>query len=423
MKTSATIITVACSLLVGACVTEEPARRRPQPAPAPKAAGEKAVLPEGKVAEPVPLSATTSATLSAIIYPAGSVPYDGLSLPLVSPDGKFLAVEQGTPPTWDTLTASPGQAPSLGTRLAVYDISRGTAKETSPPEQPPRGAILGRSCDAAGYLVESPQPDGSRWLARVSWLSGRSEWLAQGQTVNAHGTLSPAGLFAFVRSPVAGKAAALVLRGTDGREAIKSLDDSSAAYPLFSPDGRNIFAFFLSDRGMEFVGFRLDNPREPAFGNTVMRQLVTKTNELALAYQCVAPVAPCLPGYSDESPDSPVLILHPVMARMAALDMRDGAFVGLSPRSQAAIASPFPGNPGYIQTTPEGLTFIPPPSSSDSRESRGRPPIGAKLMDAPYVPRSTTNPDRPLVLFGPAGKNDLNRLVVLGMGLAPPPKD
>ena len=118
-----------------------------------------------------------------------------------------------------------------------------------------------------------------------------------------------------------------------------------------------------------------------------------------------------------------MLILHPVMARMAALDMRDGAFVGLSPRSQAAIASPFPGNPGYIQTTPEGLTFIPPPSNSDSRESRGRPPIGAKLMDAPYVPRSTTNPDRPLVLFGPAGKNDFNRLIVLGMGLAPPPKD
>ena len=124
-----------------------------------------------------------------------------------------------------------------------------------------------------------------------------------------------------------------------------------------------------------------------------------------------------MPGYSDDAPAQPLIILHPGMSRMAVLDLSSGIFIGLSPKSQAAIISPFPGNPGYFQTTPEGLTFIPPPNNS------AKPAPGARLMDQPYVPRATTNPDRPLVLLGPASKNDPSRLVILGMGLAPPAKD
>lgn len=424
MRSVTSSILLLCVLSVGACVTEEPSRKRPRPAAEsrPVPTGEKATMPEGKIAEPVPLGATVSAALSAVIFPAGTVSYDGLALPLVSPDGKLIAVEQGTPPTWDTLLGAPGQAPSLMTRISVYDISGKGLKEQYHTEPTVRGAILGRACDGRGYLVEAPQPDGARWLARVAWLTGKVDWLAQGQVVNAHATLSPSGLVAFVRSPVAGQRASLVVRGTDGREVVKAFDNGSAAYPLFAPDGRHVYVFLFSDQAMEFVGLRLDNPREPDIGRTEVRLLVAKSSELALAYQCVAPVAPCLPGYADDSPETPVLILHPIMMRMALLDPRDGAFVGLSPKSQAAVASPFPGNPGFIETTPEGLTFIPPPPLAGFDESRtGKPSVAAKLMDTPYVPRVTTNGERPLVLFGPAGKNDPSKLLVLSMGLAPPP--
>jgi hypothetical protein len=241
----------------------------------------------------------------------------------------------------------------------------------------------------------------------------------QGAAVNAHGTLSPAGLLAFARAPVAGQKASLVVRSTDGREEAKSFDEGSVASPLFSPDGRHIFCFLFTDHAMDLVGMRLDNPREPSVGRTVFRQLLVKSSERALAYQCSASVAPCLPGYSDDAPATPLVILHPVMGRMAVLDLGRGVFSGLAPRSQAAVASPFPGNPGYFQTTPEGLTFSPPPRPGDAS---AKPALGARLMDQPYVPRITTNPDRPFVLLGPAGK-DPNRLVILGMGLAPPAQD
>jgi len=44
----------------------------------------------------------------------GDVEYDGLALPLISPDARFIATQVGPTPSWETVLAEPGAVASSG---------------------------------------------------------------------------------------------------------------------------------------------------------------------------------------------------------------------------------------------------------------------------------------------------------------------
>src|SRR5687767_12585942 len=117
-------IALSAAAVAGGCVTEtRPTARSGDPA-----TRDGAGLPGQPVARPL-AGAVTNTRITVGVRPIGSVPYDGVVLPLVSPDGKLLAVEQGTAPGWPALLATDDAVLPLATTLAVYDLG------VSPPKR------------------------------------------------------------------------------------------------------------------------------------------------------------------------------------------------------------------------------------------------------------------------------------------------
>ncbi len=113
-----------------------------------------------------PVGSSRVVHVSAAVRPLGSVPYDNLSLPLVSPDGRFLATQTDVPPTWQTVLAGPEATAPEATAVEIYRIHAGQINApTSGPEFVavlPEPVVMGRACDERGFLVESVRPDGPR---------------------------------------------------------------------------------------------------------------------------------------------------------------------------------------------------------------------------------------------------------------------
>jgi hypothetical protein len=374
------------------------------------------------VATPAPAGATVTARLNFRLQPLGAVSYDGQVLPLVSPDGKFMAVEQGDAPTWADMLAAPEATGSRGTSLTVYDLSQSPMREVSLREHPDRGAILGRSCDTRGFLVEWPRPDGSRWIGRVPWLGGPTEWLAQGAEVSAHAVLADDGAIAYTRRAVGGDdRSELVVRDAQGGVRTWSLPGASCAFPLFTDSGRVVCTLLLSPAGLEIAAIRVghaDGTRAMTLGAPLSRRVLASTGNMTTAYQAVAgaSAAPIAGAHGAPPGEEPLLLFHPGLARIAAFWWRDGTILPLAEGSIAGVYSNLVEPPGCFLTTPDGLVFAPLPGSGPDPNPR---PV-ARLMEVVYVPRGTRDADRPLVLIGPASKRDPTRLTVVGFTPLPP---
>ncbi|MFM9996627.1 MAG: hypothetical protein ACKVU4_12610 [Phycisphaerales bacterium] len=377
----------------------------------------------GPVASPA--GSTTTFHVRTEVIPLGALPYDGQVLPLVSPGGRYLAVQDGAPPTWSTLLAEFAATPPTATRLGVYDMAARPPARVELPEPLPRGLVLGRACDDRGFLVEAPRDDGSRWIGRVGWLGGGVEWLVQGTAVNAHAALTRDGDALFTRRSPAGDRAALVLRSADGHEAELSDPAGSYAMPLVAGDPRTAHALVFSPQGLELETLRIvEDP--PGGGRRVLvpagaRSRLASRGDAALAYQVAAPAQLPWPGDTLRDPRAPVVLYHPRIGRMAVFDEASGSFVALAPGSIAAAHWPRAGREGFFCTAPQGLVFTPTPTPEERGSLRPRPP-DARVLASPYVPRLTGDPQRPLLLFGP-DPQDRSRLQLFQMRLdggAPP---
>jgi hypothetical protein len=143
---------------------------------------------------------TSRSTLvrAAILPLSQSIPYDGVVLPLTSPDGNFIATQSGVPPTWDTLLANPGASPPAATAIQIFrvDLASRHVEAATMLTEP---CVLGRSCDDRGFLVESPREDGSRWIGHASWTTGQIDWLVKDEHVNAFAAIGPRGELAWCR--------------------------------------------------------------------------------------------------------------------------------------------------------------------------------------------------------------------------------
>ena len=142
----------------------------------------------GMTAVPSNQSSVSGATIA--IWSLGSVDYDMLALPLVSPDGRFIAVESGVAPTWPMLLADPNADPSSATRINIWTIDpiNRTMAQHLTLDQP---LLLGRGSNNDGFLVESIQPNGSRWIGLVDWNSGKISWLVRNEHINTQAAFGP----------------------------------------------------------------------------------------------------------------------------------------------------------------------------------------------------------------------------------------
>lgn len=418
-------------LLASGCVVEKQNKPRTGITYAPEAQNQRgggaaapAELPKGPIAKPAN-APRSNARILVQVDPLTTVTYDGQVLPMVSPDGRFIAVEDGEPPSWPTILAQPGAQPPVGTHLVVYNVSAAPPQERteimSYPQPLPRGLMLGRSCDNQGFLVEAPQPDGSRWIGKVMWITGQLQWLVQGDAVNAHAVYGPQGHLLYTTRPVTSDRFELVMISKAGGESRRS-GEVSYMFPLTTGEQDVVYAMSLGTVGLEIEAIRVveDPPGSHHFrlGLPLSRELIGKPADVALAYQVTSIVQNAV--VTGREPDqsvtpAPLAILHPRLDRMAIFDTQASTFVPLPVHSISAIRWSESPEGGYLCTTPQGLMFsrTPVPGAPPSRTN-----TDVRLDPVAYVPRATANPQSPVILIGPplknpTGKLDIRRLKVV----------
>jgi hypothetical protein len=409
---------LAAGLMASAgCVTEErPVNRQAGPPSGvrvgspPRSAAQ---LPAGPVATPL-AGATVNTSAQVEVIPLGVISYDGQVLPLVSPDGRFLAVEEGEAPSWQTLLATTSAAPPVRTKLKWFTIADDKLTAVEPPAALPLGLLLGRASDAHGFLVESPRPDGSRWIGRIGWIGGAVDWLVQGDDINSHAVITASGDLVFTRRTGSSPQCRLVLRASDGVESAWGDAGESWLFPVCTSEHDRVFALVESDDGLDLACVGVDRATgSPRLAGVLWRTHLFASFEPGVPYQMTAPTPQAWVGARRD--DEPLLIFNPVRNRMMRVDSRSGEMFPLPARSVAAASSPLVGAPGWYCATPEGLVFSPASVPSQESGHNGDVPVVRVLGDA-YVPRATTDAPRPFILIGPV-RDDPKRLRIVAMRL------
>lgn len=411
---SVVALIAAVALALASCVVERasnpgvpvrPANAAPRSTPP-------VPLPDGPVATPanVPQS---NASIRLDLEPLGTVVYDGQALPLSSPDGRWLVTQSGEAPDWATILADDGAAPPNRTTLTIFESAAAPLKASSNSAQLPPGLMLGRAADNAGFLVEAPQRDGSRWIGKVLWASGRLDWLVKDANINAHATLTSDGTLLYTSRAAGETRRAVCLLSSAGVDR-RAAPDASYAYPLVGDDPTIVFVPRQSDQGTELEAIRLSTEGHlvaAKFGASLYRRPLARSSDILLAHQMAITSPGAMPlraGGEEARVIAPLVCLSPRHVTSGAFDAQSGAFEPLVPKSVAAIASPDPAQPGYFCTLADSLVFIP-------RGSKlGVAP--ANILSEPFVPRAALSPDPEVILFGPV-RGSPDQLKVLRLHL------
>jgi hypothetical protein len=378
-----------------------------------------AALPSGPIAAPATAEKIVDSRVVVAVRPLGVVPFDSLTLPLISPDGRWLATQVGDAPGWATVLAGP-TAEVPRTTVRVFDLS------VSPPKRAEfagggaaseAGLMLGRDADERGVLVESQRGDGSRWIGRLLWDSGAVEWLVRDTRVNAHAVFGPAGELVFTRREVDGSRASLVVlapggdggAGGAGSESVLEtpIEKSSFAYPCVSGSGLTVLVFMTSPSGTEARAYPLGvSGAAFASGVPVARRAISPSADPMLAYQAVAASQPQRVGTAR---DERFVIHHPVMGRMAIFDASTGLLTAMAERSIAGVWDE--PSQGLFLTTPRGLVH----QRIGTGDAGPTALPEARVLSESWVARATGNAAAPFVLIGPGPKGQPGVLQVTAM--------
>ncbi|HLP83827.1 MAG TPA: hypothetical protein VK157_05715 [Phycisphaerales bacterium] len=368
-------------------------------------------LPDGQIAKRVEASSLTSRVQVAVV-PLGVVEYDGQTLPLVSPDGRFIAVQQGKPPAWETVLAEDGAPLARQTRIAIYQFTANGIEQVEPVDAFPDGLLLGRDATNQHFLVEQQRPDGSRWIATIAWATGAARWIAQGTDVNSHAVFvqSPDGdSIAYTRRRQGLDERGLVLRARDGTEATLAPSVGTFAFPMPSSSHDVIFAAQASFDGISIVSVAAITQSGVKLTGPLATRKLTDAKDLFTAYQMFAPLQPSVSLITLPDSDDPAgLFIHPTRGRVGVYNPKANTITNLPSQTIAATRYEDASNRGYFATSPQGLIFVPDGGLGSDDQF-------ARVFAGPYVPRVITWDGQPtLLLFGP-DKRSTTRLELLRM--------
>lgn len=387
-----------------------------------RAGGMPVALPEGPIASPAAPGGTMVSEVRIALTPLGVVPFDGQVLPIISPDGRFLATQTGEAPTWAHLLAAPNAGDPPRTTVEVFELTdKGPARVEAAAL--PEGVMLGRGADDRGVFIEQPLPGGDRRAGRLPWANPGSdavEWLATDGPCAAHAVPLADGQAAWAQR--AAGDSPWRLRTSTSPNAAALPDSCRALFPIPSPSPELLFAAAATGRGVEILALRL--PRSGARPFTISAAMLGESLGEEAAYQAASVVQPLVgragQGGSNAGADRPaapadLLFFHPGAKRMAIFSPSSGRLTMLAPRSMAgAWMTDAAAAAGVFLTTDKGLIH-----QRLTLESNGswRASSPVRVLDEPFVPRETRNPDRPWILIGPV-RADPARLQILAMRLA-----
>ncbi len=351
------------------------------------------------------------------LAPLGEVPFDASVLPLVSPGGRFIAVQAGTAPPLHALNAS-GPAEALNTRIDIYDMSGRRLQQTflagpSPRRGVPRtltqGMLLGRAVNAEGFLIEWPRQDATRWIGLCTWADASITWLVGGDesvaTFAAHAILMHDGTLITALGDEEARGWLLAQRSPTGQITVLDADPATMLVPLSSLDARR-FAYFRLD------GDALTLNAAPVDADRRRKQLLDLGTARTVQDLTSAVASSLPPGSAAQEifavSDGSFGDFH---AAATFLDPRTGQTAsvwmdGSTPFTELSlgIVSAAPSRRGMLLTTRQDLLFVP----RQTGIPKVPPGVGLNLMRKPGIVRGIWNGGFCVVEPGDAGSGALS---------------
>jgi hypothetical protein len=350
-----------------------------------------AVLPppedDGSVAESSgpPVADFTAGRVRVGVLARGTIPYDRLSLPIVSSRGRFVATQTGLPPAWPILLAQPGGGAARGTSVEVFAVPDDPTAPLVPMAKIPGPILLGRGATPNGVLLEEPKRDGGRRIGLADWETGLVRWLIdRPNAVCAFAAAGPGERMAWSQRPQSGARFALHVRGPLGEFDLPA-DGGDWLLPVYASDGEGLFVLRLEEGRLDLVHMTVTDAKTArATRRSVTLQETGATVELAFHVMSATPS-----WLRGTSADARIGFFHPA-ERCAAIWAPGQEPVLLDPGSYAAVLDP--DDPGAVlMVSTEGLYHC----RIDDLRRRTR------LLPGTQVPRPTDAPDRPWLVLGP----------------------
>jgi hypothetical protein len=327
----------------------------------------------------------------AWVQQRGPIPFDNQTLPIVSPDGRFVATQVGEPIEWSMVIAQRGGTIPDTSRIEVYQLGEEPGSAPLLHQIIDEPGMLGRSSNATGFLIEVPRPNGARWIGLVPWQGGNVKWLARDDgAVSAFGCLGPDGRLAYCRRSLDSDRYDLVVehRGTSWT---LPASDGQWLMPTWSGRGSGLFALSLRNGALDVVHMGASDR------NNVRRTLrrvpiVAEGASLATAFQTLgahATVAGGQPATTER-----LFFFHPARTALrAATGAPTGEVLLLDEKSLCAAGDALDDHHVLVTTQTDLRRRRP----DDARAN-------IRLLAGMQIPRRTTADDRPYVLFQPSDR-------------------
>ena len=367
--------------LAGCTELQREARRPPYGNDGPQGAASSSARPLANK----PAGETRTTRIKTQVLPLGFIPYDNMTLPLVSPDGRYLATQTGVAPNWDTILARPEADVPYATRIEIYEVGKRWGDNPNLKHALDVPVLLGRACDSDGFLVEAPREDGSRWIGRVNWQTGELRWLINDNAVNAFAILGPAGRIAWSRRAVEDEHFDLVIRRDSLQFTIESTGNDWLM-PTWSGRDDGLFVLSLSKGFLDLSYAVASTPR--AFEQSIQKIVLKRSSASHReAYQTLANHVTVAVG-SVPAHDE-VTFFNPPYARTVIWRPLSGGAMPMTilcANSYAAVAT----GDGHALTATEEALFL--QNLTDLKDT-------AELMAGVLVPRLTPLGDWPFLLL------------------------
>jgi len=226
-----------------------------------------------------------------MLTPVTQMPWDGQTLPLVSPDGRKMVVQTSGTATWAERVGDPLGPEGFTSRMEAVSLAGDTPG--LPLSRLDGPWVLGRGASDEGYLVERPRNDGGRDIAMQRW-SGSLVPIVQDEWCNAFATVARDGTLAWSRRDPEGGDWQLVCRRDGVTRVLDGAPGSSWLMPVFGGDGTGMFAFRL-EGGLLVVAwlpFAADGlPAADATRAPAMLAVVSLKANLTWVVRALAPVS------------------------------------------------------------------------------------------------------------------------------------
>lgn len=317
----------------------------------------------------------------------GTVPWNSTILPLLSPNGQWIATSTGVPPSKSTQLALPNAPVPMDSIVEIWEVLTGRGGIRA--QNTISGSIvLTNTADDEGFLIESPQADGSRWIGKINWRTGDLKWLVQDDRINTMPSLGPNGRLAWCVRTTDEMELSLAIRFSDDREFLLPPSNGEWLLPMWSSRGTRLSAWLLgSDNVLSLVSL---NGRSPDTLGVNLKQVLIMNG--ANRWDAIRATANRVAVQGLRPPlHEEVVFYHPIKQRMAVWIPLGLNADQVTPLATGSIDAVHDRKGNFLLTMPKGLHWQ---DISDLKRI-------VRVDHVPLYARPTNDPMRPFVLLDP----------------------